>query len=163
MFASYVARAVLFAVAVVAGASGPAVAGPPAGARAASTRTSVTVSVTIPPVLRVHAAGQPERLAVTAADVERGFVEVGDARLQVFSNQRGAVRLVASVASPFARAVEVSGLPQAFEARPLGEAPLARGDGPSGRGYEVRYRILLARGIAPGLYPWPVLLSLDAR
>ncbi len=164
MFASFLARAVLLAVAAAAGMPGPAVAGPQsgAGAPAAAPRVSVMVKVTIPPVLRVRAVGQPDNLAVTAADVERGFVDVGNARLQVFSNQRGSVRLVAAVASPFAQAVEITGLPHALVARPLGEAPVARGDGPSERGFQVHYRIRLARDTAPGLYPWPVFLSLEA-
>jgi len=165
MFASFLARAALAVAVVAAGLSGPAVAGPPAGAgaRTAPARASVMVGAKILSVLRVRAVGQPERLAVSATDVERGFVDVVNARLQVFSNQRGAVRLVASIAWPYARTVEITGLPQAIVARPLGEAPLARGgEGPPDRGYEVRYRIHLARGTAPGLYPWPVFLSLDA-
>lgn len=163
MFASFVARAVVFAALVAAGIPGQALAGPAGGAGPASSRVSLPVRVTVRSVLRVRAVGQPDHLAVSAADVERGFVEVGNARLQVFSNHPSPVRLVASIASSVAQAVEIAGLPQAIVARPLGEASLARGGGgPSERGYEVRFRIRLARGTVPGLYPWPVFLSLDA-
>lgn len=162
MFASLFARAVLAAVVLAACVPDSAEAGAGAGAGPVSARASLRIRVTVPAVLRVRAVGQPGYLAVGAADVERGFVDVGDAQLHVLSNLRGAVRLVASVASPFAEAVEITGLPLPLVAQPTGEAVLARAGGPLDLGYQVRYRIRLSRGTAPGLYPWPVFLTLLA-
>lgn len=162
MFPSFFARAALAAVVVAACVPDPAVAGAGADGRPVSARASLIVRVTVPAVLRVRAVGQPGYLAVGTADVERGFVDVGNAQLHVLSNLRGTVRLVASVASPFAEAVEITGLPLPLVARPTGEASLARTGGPFDLGYQVQYRIRLSRGTAPGLYPWPVFLTLLA-
>lgn len=123
------------------------------------------LQVSIPAFAQVMSSGQPGRLTVSPDDLERGYVDVTDARIEVHANQRGEKRLVAAVIGAFARSVEITGLPQAVvvaAAGPYGDVRLPE----SRRGvvdsrYVVRYRIHLDRGIAPGTYPWPLYLRLE--
>jgi hypothetical protein len=166
MIASTLLRALLPAAGLALAASGPCLAdsqlsrspGTPAVAH-------LMLQVSIPALARVMSSGQPGQLTVSPDDVERGFVDVADARIEVLANQRGGKRLVASVIAAFARSVEIAGLPQAVvvaAAGPQGDVRLPE----SRRGvvdsrYDVRYRIHLDRGIAPGVYPWPVHFKLE--
>jgi hypothetical protein len=129
------------------------------------TVAGLMLQVRIPALARVLSAGQPGQLTVTSDDIERGFVDVADARIDVLANLRGEKRLVTSVIAAFARSVEIAGLPQAvvaMAAGPQGNVQLPESRrGVVDRRYEVRYRIHLDRGIAPGVYPWPVYLKLE--
>lgn len=160
---SFLRTTLLAATVAVLAAARPSVAetvrvdGP--GARSA--RAHLNVEVRVPPVARAVSGGHAGQLAITADDVERGFVDVAGATIDVVANLRGPKRLVASVVAAFAQAVEIAGLPQEVVARPDAELPL--GDGARGvvnRRFDVRYRIHLARGTLPGVYPWPVFLRI---
>ena len=72
--------------------------------------------------------------------------------------------LAAGLAAGFAKAVEITGLPQVLVAEPQGEVGLREvRRGVVDSRYELRYRIHLDRATPPGSYPWPVLLRVEVR
>jgi hypothetical protein len=128
-----------------------------------SARSHLDFAIAIPAVMRLHATGQPAVLAVSAEDVSRGYVDVDRVRIEVTANLRGLKRLVASVTAGFAQKVRITGLPEELLASPEASTILGgRAGGVVDRRYDVRVRIHLAPGAGPGLYPWPVRLSLEA-
>lgn len=165
MSAAPLFRASLLAalVAALAPLPGRAESGTATGPGAATAKARLNFRIRIPAVARVESAGHARRIEVRAEDIARGFVDVSGARIVVRANLRGQKRLVAQVTAAFARSVEITGLSTTLLAQPEGEAPLwdtRRGvvDG----SYAVRYHIVLAPGIAPGAYPWPVFLRVEA-
>ncbi|NJD88686.1 MAG: hypothetical protein FIB05_11825 [Betaproteobacteria bacterium] len=128
-----------------------------------SARARLDFQVRIPAVAQVQSAGHGRLIEIRGEDIERGYVEVAGARIAVKANMRGQKRLVAQVTAAFAKAVEIAGLPQPLVAQPAGESALQdTRRGVVDRLYDVSYRIQLAPGIAPGVYPWPVFLRVDA-
>ncbi len=134
-----------------------------AGPNAPGARAGLEFSIQVPAVTRVLSTGHSAMVAVSAADVARGYVDVDRARIEVLCNLRGVRRLVASVTAVFAAKVQITGLPEEIVASPEASTQLpARAGGVVDRRFDVRYRIHLAPGAAPGVYPWPLRLALDA-
>lgn len=164
MIASAPLRVALLAAGLALAAPAPCLAesqlsrgpGAPATAR-------LMLQVGIPAFARMRTSGQPGQLAISPDDLDRGFVDVPNAGIEVVTNQRGEKRLVASIAAAFARSVEITGLmPQAVVAGTQGTVRLAETlRGVVDRRFEVSYRIHLDQGMVPGIYPWPVLLRLE--
>ncbi|NJD29674.1 MAG: hypothetical protein FIA92_15460 [Chloroflexi bacterium] len=133
------------------------------GPDALSARARLDIRIRVPAVAQVRLAGPGRGIEVREEDLERGFVEVTGASIAVRANMRGQKRLVALVTAPFAKSVEITGLPQRLLAQPEGEAALQdTRRGVVDRRYDVRFRIRFAPGVTPGVYPWPVFLRVDA-
>jgi hypothetical protein len=157
-------RALLLAAALAALLPVPALAdgGTATGPGSHSAKARLDFRIRIPAIAWVRSSGHAPRVDIRAEDVERGFVEVRRARIAVRANMRGQKRLVAQVVAAFAESVQIDGLPQPVLAQPEGVSPLWGGRGAVVDGsYEVHYRIRLAPGVTPGVYPWPVFLKLE--
>ncbi|WP_171161596.1 hypothetical protein [Usitatibacter palustris] len=141
----------------VAGASQLARAGPSAPSAA------VRIVVSVPRVLTLQLLDHPQTLEVGAQDVARGHVTVRGPRVDILANDRAGYRLRADLHGAAFDNVEVVGL----------DAPLAAGrEGsvvrmPSQAGKprapprSVEYIFRLDRDALPGVYRWPVALSLE--
>jgi hypothetical protein len=132
--------------------------GPAATAHDAQARFAVTATVTA--VVRVALQSAPNLIEISAADVERGFIDVSEPmRLQVYANSPGCTLDVVTVA-PMISSMILKGLGSdqrlgaeggtvverwAAGAVPRGPADLA-----------LRFRFILAPQVSSGRYPWPV-------
>jgi hypothetical protein len=124
-------------------------------------QASLDFAVRIAPTLRFGLTGQPRSVKVSARDAAAGEVVVSGARLELLSNERRGVVLRAAVARPFVGAtIEGLGAPLDVTEQGVRMAVMTRRDG-TGE-FRLRYRLRLGAGSAPGSYPWPVALSLEA-
>jgi len=125
-------------------------------AQAGTARADVQVSVTVMARTLIDSESSPRQLEVSAADVARGYVEVQGATslLVTNTNRRGYVLSVWPQLQVFSTVVVRSGDSQAelgadggeiFERRWGNMLPLA-----------LDFRFMLAPGVKPGVYPWPL-------
>lgn len=109
----------------------------------------ITVSATVLKRATLDVHGQPDSLVLTAADVARGYVDApASLSIEVGSNSPEGARVDFHPRSEIVRAVDAVAL----------HLPAAQ------RGFSVqvlapRYRVLLAPAVQPGVYPWPVRIS----
>ena len=138
-----------------------ALLGPP-GVLAQSRSGALAVSATVVAATRAEIVSQASVLVVTADDVRRGYVDAPAAsRLMVTSTSRAGYRVHLHPRIGLFRAVDVrlGGL----QARLGSDGGALTAIGRVGRHQtvDVDYRFELAAGVAPGHYPWPLVL--DAR
>jgi len=119
------------------------------------------VSATVSPVARIELAA-PAPLAISAADVVRGYVDAPQAlRVRVFSNSRAGFVLDVATQNPWFTAVAIDGLDGSVTLGAEGGAIVQRWPGATSRALALHVRFQLAAGLEPGLYAWP--LQLRAR
>lgn len=130
-------------------------------AQAGTARAEIGVSVTVMARTLIDAASSPRQLWITAADVARGYVEVPQATRLLVTNtdRRGYLLSVWPQVQVFSRVIVRSDDSQAelgadggeiFERRWGRALPLA-----------LDFRFLLAPGVRPGVYPWPVTFQVS--
>ena len=137
----------------------PALAASESGPREA--RGRIDFAIVIPVALRVVPVSEPRSLAIRAADVARGYVDVDAATaLRVTSNNAAGFVAVIACDPALVTRVEARIAGQRIEAGAPGSSAHVEGgkmiDAPLG----VDYRLFLAPGAAPGTYRWPVALRL---
>ena len=151
----------LAAVAFVSGlVPAAALAGPAPGTR--TEHATLQFRIVIPATLRMRMVRQPAQFVVTERDAKAGYVELPDGvEIEVVSNLRAGHTMMVQVASPFVKAVEVSGLGEPMKAGL--EAAAIRFPRVSGKVtrslFNLGFRLLLARNVGPGVYDWPVSLT----
>ena len=130
------------------------------GAPKASAGTSaMRVAANVLPYLRLQILRQPAKLDVTAADVERGYVDVPAATdLMARSNDRNGYSLSFDPRSDLFRKAQVNGLDQGLEIGPEGGMVHQGFAGPQ-KLMHLSYRFFLAPQVGPGSYPWPLQIS----
>lgn len=124
-------------------------------AQAASAQLGVSVTVPLIAAMQMHY--QMPTLTISAADIERGYVDVyAGSRFSVATTSRDGylVDLVPRLA--LFRAVEVVLAGVRAELGPDGGTLVARGRPRRDANAELSYRFRLAEGVAPGVYPFPV-------
>lgn len=132
----------------------------PTPAGASESRASLIVGATVQPVARIQAASMPVAVFVSAADVRRGYVEVRQpASLEVNSNSPDGIALDLMTMSPLMTSMIVSGLDAEQSLGADGGTLIQRWQHPQSRRMSLRFKFMLAPGIAPGRYPWPVQLG----
>jgi hypothetical protein len=151
--------AIAFTLAMTAAAGAPVSAlAQQAPARA---RSSVKLVVRIPVVARMRTLSQGEAVTVTAADIQRGFVEVpAGSRFELVANSAHTVHFAAQGA--WFSAVKVSGLGGDLMLGPTGGEFLQplRLAGPEI--HQLNYRFDLSPQAVPGRYAWPLSLSVSS-
>ncbi len=121
----------------------------------------LSVSATVSPFARIELT-PPAPIAISAADVVRGFVDAPrPLRMRVFSNSRAGFVLDVVTQSPWFTAVAINGLDGSVTIGADGGAIVQRWPGMTSRAMALRLRFKLADGLAPGLYAWP--LQMRAR
>ncbi len=127
-------------------------------AMAGQERASFTVSAVVPARVTLTPLDEPAELAISAADLERGYKEVA-ATYRVSHNDRRGYLLSLSPRIGVTREVEVRGLTTAFVVREE-SVEIVQGGGPPGsRELALGFRFLLDPGAVPGSYRLPVLVT----
>lgn len=120
-----------------------------AGAQAASVSQRVEVRLHVPALAQVRVLSQPAWMEITPADVERGYVEIGEpVQLEVTGNLR--------------QGIPLSFLPvddQVAAAHAWPPVALAGGRGLRREVVQVRLRLDLAPGARAGRHAWPVQVA----
>jgi len=153
-----VQRAMARLATVFAGCALLAVAHPvQAGERSAE----IAVSVTVMARTLIDAESSPQQLEVSAADVARGYVEVPGATQLVVTNtnRRGYLLSVWPQVQVFSAVMVRNGDSQAELGADGGEI-FERRWGQT-LALALDFRFMLAPGVKPGVYPWPVKLQVS--
>ena len=126
-------------------------------ADAGEARTSMPVTAHVVQTVRIRSMGQAATVAVTAQDIERGFLRVrAGSRLEI-EYAGGCLIEFRAVGSLFRSVIVTApGVTAAFgpdggtfyHGPAAGAAPLV-----------LDYRFELAGGLTPGTYPWPLTLT----
>ena len=123
---------------------------------------TLAVTATIAKRSTLQVMASPAHVVVSRADIDRGFVDVpGAAQLTIRSNSADGIAIeITAVADFFAQAF-IHGLDTAVQVGPNGGIVM---QGAPARGATdvraLRFRLVLARGVEPGIYPWPLRLSI---
>jgi hypothetical protein len=121
--------------------------------------TRMQVSAIVLPDARIVRLDAPT-LVITAADLERGYLDVVR-RYEVRSNAPDRLLLQFFVRGNLARSVEVRGLGAPLAIGPLGGQLCLDPPGAPGRDLALGFRIQLDPDVVPGIYPLPVVVSID--
>jgi hypothetical protein len=134
-----------------------------AGSSVASTdqaQSSLGVSATVIPVARIELVTREPELLLTAEDLDRGYIETPQAlHLTVYSNSRNGFALDVLPVSPLFSAVSVQGLDSDVLLSAGGGTVTQRWSHPQKVSLALRFSFVIAEGIQPGRYPWPVRLA----
>lgn len=134
-----------------------------AGSSVASTEQAhgaFGVSATVAPVARIELASSEPELLLTKEDLDRGYIESPrPLHLTVYSNSRNGFALDVLPVSPLFSAVSVQGLDSEVLLSSEGGTVTQRWGHPQKVSLELRFSFVIADGIQPGLYPWPVRLA----
>lgn len=132
-------------------------------AAAAQASAAMPVSATVIAGARKQIDYQATQLKITAADVAHGYVEALSAsRFSVTSNSRSGYRIDFHSMGDFFKSVEVAGLGNVVRLSAEGGSIVQRGPLPPTLSHELGFRFELRPGTLPGLYPWPLQLSVQA-
>ena len=124
---------------------------------AGEARASFTVSVVVPARVTLTALDQPAELAISTADLERGYKDVA-ATYRVSYNDRRGYLLSLSPRIGVTREVEVQGLDATLVMR--GESvEVVRLGLPGSHELALGFRFVLDPAASPGRYPLPVLVT----
>ena len=108
------------------------------------------VSAVVPKSAQLAVRGQPSTFAITAADIARGYVDIGAGpQLEVKTNSREGLQVGFFASDDTVRGIELR----------RGGSSLLLAGAPRGTATHrvpLDYRLLLAPTARPGVYAWPV-------
>jgi hypothetical protein len=132
-----------------------------AALNAGETHATLTIAVTVPPVSRLQVVSQATTVEITALDLQRGYVELSEPTLlNVYSNAHDGFALEVLPMSPVIRAIAVRGLGSEADLGPEGGRIIERWQHPQATSLSLTFRLALAPGAVPGIYPWPLHLAI---
>lgn len=135
-----------------------------AGQAWANPQATLQVSARVMPYTRVASQSSPATLVVTAADVERGYVDAeSPLAFSIVSNSGHGATLVFAPLSPHVEQASVAGLPRPVQVGRSQQSiylPMP-GSGMSRLALSLRFRFYLAAGTPAGVHPWPVRVSTE--
>lgn len=133
----------------------------PGKARAvtAAESSQMRISATVDPYVRLEVLQQQPSLTITAADIQRGYVDVAaGTRLRTRTNDHNGVLVNFDSRSNLFERVSVAGIGGTAEIGSGGGSIRAAYEGPESTA-EVSYRFYLAQGAQSGNHPWPLEIS----
>lgn len=133
---------------------GLAVLWTPPGAVAAESHAELKVAARVVAYAKIEKTTALPTFRVTAADLERGYVDV-DGGYRLSTNDRSRVVLQAHPRLGLAQAVEIAGLRAALRIVDQSVEML----GPPVGEFRLRFRVWLAPHARSGEYPWPVQMA----
>jgi len=141
----------------------PAAPDRPRDADAAEGSCALSVSARVVPYVRLESVRQDAELEVTSAEIARGYVEVWPAaRLSVRTNSVEGYFVNFELHGGVIRRAEVFGLAREASLEP-GRGRVRRVPAEIPRdSLDLGFRFHLAPDTRPGVYPWPVSISLSA-
>ena len=126
--------------------------------QAASKSIAVSAVVTANAVMQVEY--QAQQLVVTAADVARGYCDAPAAsRIRVSSNSRRGYLISVFSRLPIFKSVRVDMPDASAQIDQDGGSIVQHGRHGKALLTEMTYRFMLADGVVPGTYPWPLQLE----
>ena len=124
------------------------------------TQGSLGVSATVLPVARLELNTREPELLLTTEDLNRGYIESPQPlHLTVYSNSRNGFALDVMPVSPLFSAVSVQGLDTDVRLSAEGGTVTQRWTHPQKVSLQLRFSFVIADGIQPGRYPWPLRLA----
>ena len=121
---------------------------------------TLLVTAVVRPSATLQFPPVPASLAVSAGDVQRGYVEAAPLPLSAQATSRQRVSLSLTLHGPLVRLARVQGAGATLDV-PGGATALLPLP-PSGGPMELRLRFYLAPDAVPGVYPWPVQVAASA-
>lgn len=134
---------------------------PPGRAAAANATisTQMRVTATVSPYVRLDVVRQQPTLTISAADIERGYVDVpAGTSLRTRTNHRNGFVLNFILRSRLCARVSVRGIGSGTEIGSEGGSVRVDYTGPESAA-QVSYRFYLAEGVRSGDHPWPLQVS----
>ena len=132
----------------------------PAPPAAAADQAKLTVSATVLKRASLKVLAQPTSLTLTEADVARGYIEVpAPAQVAVKNNSNEGYMLVVANRGDFVRRLRVRGLGDEVQIGASGGFVRQPGGPVVTRVLDLGFRFELSESAQPGVYPWPVQLS----
>ena len=129
-------------------------------AAAAESHAYLAVGANVTAVARIQSASAPSDLLLSAQDVLRGYVDVGQpTALLVNSNSPDGIALDLIAISPLMTSMIVYGLESEQSLGSDGGTLIQRWQRPQSIRLSLTFRLLLAPGLSPGRYPWPLRLA----
>ncbi|HEX4332228.1 MAG TPA: hypothetical protein VH040_08820 [Usitatibacter sp.] len=132
-----------------------------AGSAVGSQRANASLdfSIVIPAMVRVQGRAAPRALAVTSADIARGYVDIEDmSSVTVTSNANSGFALGIDFDTDLVRAVDVRIDGATLKATQRGMSLPVHVGRLAAATMQVGYRIFLASGARGGSYRWPIAL-----
>lgn len=130
---------------------------------AADNRATFMVQATVAPAASIQLSSQPPPIAISTADLARGYAEVNTPMgMQVRSNSRQGYMLDVLPLSPLFTTVAIRGLGADVSVGADGGTIVQRWQHAQTIDLALTYRFYLAPGLAPGKYPWPLRLRVRA-
>jgi len=129
-------------------------------ARAEMASANLLVSAYVAPMASIEAAGAPDAVVLTAADLALGYKDVS-AKYRVNSNDVHGYMLQFSARDGLTRAIEVRGLGAPVEFGAFGAEVAQFGRPLHAVELELQYRLYLTADARPGEYVIPVAVSAD--
>ena len=129
-------------------------------AQAGQVSTVLPVSVTVLTNARLNIGFQTQQLVITQADIKRGFIEVIPAmQLSVSTNSQLGYSIEFNPVGYIFETVQIMGLGNSVELGAEGGRVVQRIAGPQKSAFELSFRFNLRHDIVPGIYLWPLQLS----
>ncbi len=129
-------------------------------ADAKDARTTITVSATVNAIARVEAQSAPADIQVSGADVERGYIDVGEPlTLVIRSNSPTGFVMDLMTVTPMLSSLVIHGLASDQVLGAEGGAIVQRWQRPQVAKLSLTFRLVLAPGLMAGRYPWPLRVA----
>jgi hypothetical protein len=129
-------------------------------ADAKDARTTMTVSATVTAIARLEAQSAPADVEVSLADVERGFIDVAEPlTLVIRSNSASGFAMDVMTVTPMLSSMVVHGLDSDQFLGADGGTLVQRWQRPQVVNLSLKFRLILAPGLTPGRYPWPLRVA----
>lgn len=133
------------------------IAGSFAAADARESRTSMPVTATVLAVARIERLSVPAEVVVTAADLHRGYVDVGEPLgLVIRSNSPAGYALDLDTVTPLFSSLVIRGLESEQSLGAGGGSIVQRWRNAQTATLSLRFRFVLAPGVTAGRYAWPM-------
>jgi hypothetical protein len=130
---------------------------------AQSQHLNLTVSATVLRRASLQVLAQPSAVTITAADIERGYVDVPtSARLAVRSNSPDGFMFEFVNQGEFVRGLRVRGLGAELQMGPQGGFVRHMSGPVRSQVVDLTFRIELSSAARPGVYAWPVRMAITA-
>jgi hypothetical protein len=130
--------------------------------QARDARTSFEVSATVNAIAKLEVRSAPTEIVVSDADLRRGFIDVAQPTdLLIRSNSAHGYALDLTTVTPMLASIVVRGLSSEQSLSAEGGTIVQRWQAPQTVALSLRFRLVLAPGLAAGRYPWP--MRLDVR
>jgi hypothetical protein len=127
---------------------------------AAALRSQIAVTAYVPAQTVAQLVAQPGEITITAADVERGYVDVPEAsQWRITSNNPVGYVVDFFSRLPIFRSVRVSSSDGNADLGPDGGAIIKRGCRGRDMPLHLFFRFNLTAQVQPGTYPWPLALN----